>query len=221
MCTTMLSVTLLQHLWLSSASGILRDIAVRMGGFGLFLVAVADSSFLSLPESNDALIAMLSIGSTWKNMLYYVAMTMAGSVIGCLLLYILGRKGGSPLLNRKFSKKAIIRAERLFERYGILTLVVPSMLPPPFPFKLFVLGAGVFRLKLGEFVLAVVIGRLIRYTAWGILAVLYGRQVGAFMERRLPTAGLATIVVFLLVIGGFVVLRRRRHRGDVDEVEDA
>ncbi len=217
----MLSAAFFHHVLLSGVGEILRDLVVRMNGLGLLLVAIADSSFLSLPERNDALIVMLSIGNTWANMMYYVSMTIAGSVIGCLLLYTVGRKGGSPLMKRRFSKKTIERAERLFEKYGILTVVVPSMLPPPFPFKVFVLGAGVFRLRVSEFLMAVVVGRLVRYSTWGVLAVLYGRQVRAYMERRLPVAGIALIVVFLLVVAGIVMLRRRDRRMAEDEPREA
>ncbi len=125
------------------------------------------------------------------------------------------------MMKRRFSKKTIERAERLFEKYGILTVVVPSMLPPPFPFKVFVLGAGVFRLRVSEFLMAVVVGRLVRYSTWGVLAVLYGRQVRAYMERRLPVAGIALIVVFLLVVAGIVMLRRRDRHMAEDEPREA
>ena len=162
-----------QH-WLVKLGSSASNLLSSLGGPGVMCLAIGDSSFLSLPEGNDLLIVVLSAGKSWGNMAYYVAMTITGSVLGCLLLYSVGRKGGSPMLRRKFSTEAIARAERLFERYGILTVLIPSILPPPMPFKIFVLSAGVFRLKVLEFLMAVAIGRTIRYSMWGILAVLYG-----------------------------------------------
>jgi membrane protein DedA with SNARE-associated domain len=175
-------------------------------------LAIGDSSFLSLPEGNDLLIVVLSAGKSWGNMAYYVAMTITGSVLGCLLLYSVGRKGGSPMLRRKFSTEAIARAERLFERYGILTVLIPSILPPPMPFKIFVLSAGVFRLKVLEFLMAVAIGRTIRYSMWGILAVLYGNSVKLYMQQNLHFIGMILFGVFALAISAALVYYFRRIR---------
>jgi membrane protein YqaA with SNARE-associated domain len=208
----MFPVMLYIYPWLGRAGEFLHSLALKMHGVGLMLVAIADSSFLSIPEGNDVLIVVLATGNTWKTMAYFVTMTIAGSVTGCLLLYTVGRKGGSPLLRRRFSEKNIERAERLFEKYGILTVVIPSILPPPCPFKIFVLSAGVFRLKTLEFFTAVVIGRTIRYSIWGILAVLYGNAVKTSMQKNLPALGLALFGVFLLVIGITAMMYGRRLR---------
>lgn len=188
-------------LGLSKIGELVHSAAMKLQGPGLMLVAIADSSFLSLPEGNDFLIVILSMGNTWRSMVYFVAMTIAGSVCGCVLLYTVGRKGGSPLLRRRFSEKNIERVERLFEKYGVLTVAVPSILPPPCPFKIFVLSAGVFRLRMGEFIAAVSIGRTIRYSMWGILAVLYGNSVKLFMQEHLHQIGIVLFVAFLLILG--------------------
>jgi membrane protein DedA with SNARE-associated domain len=184
--------------WLARFGGSVYNLITRFGGPGVMVLAIADSSFLSVPEGNDLLIVILSTGKSWGNMAYYVGMTIAGSVIGCLLLYYVGRKGGSPLLRRRFSSKSIERAEKLFERYGVLTVVIPSILPPPMPFKIFVLSAGVFRLKPLGFIAAVATGRTIRYAMWGILAVLYGNSVKAYMQENLQFVGIVLIACFAL-----------------------
>jgi len=186
-----------QH-WLARFGGSVYSLITRFGGPGVLVLAMADSSFLSVPEGNDLLIVILSTGKSWGNMAYYVAMTIAGSIIGCLVLYYVGRKGGSPLLRRRFSPKSIERAEKLFENYGILTVVIPSILPPPMPFKIFVLSAGVFRLKPLSFIAAVATGRTIRYAMWGILAVLYGNSVKAYMQENLQFVGIVLIACFAL-----------------------
>jgi len=200
-----------QH-WLEKLGNSLRAFLSQIGGWGVLVLAIGDSSFLSLPEGNDLLIVVLSTGGSWGNMAYFVGMTTIGSVIGCSLLYLVGRKGGSPLLRRKFAKHNVDRAERLFEKYGILTVMIPSILPPPLPFKIFVLSAGVFRLNTVAFLTAVVVGRTLRYSMWGILAVLYGNSVKQFMKQNLDVVGIAMLGMFLLLIAGTVVYYLLRIR---------
>jgi len=192
------------------------SLTAAYGGLGLLAVAVADSSFLTLPEANDVLIVLLSAGKSWSEMAYYVAMTTAGSVIGCILLYFAGRKGGRPVLRRKFSDKSLLRVEGLLKRYGMLTVFIPSLLPPPCPFKVFVLTAGVFNLALPEFIGVVALGRTIRYSMWGVLAVLYGGHIVSFMEENLYSIGVILLLTLLFVIGtvAYRALRRRQGSGE-------
>jgi membrane protein YqaA with SNARE-associated domain len=200
---------------LGKLAGMLQGLATALDGPGLFLVAILDSSFLSIPEGNDILIVMLSIGKPWGRMAYYVAMTTLGSILGCLALYTVGRKGGNPLLKRRFSPETVAWAEKRYERFGVLTVVVPSILPPPTPFKVFVLIAGVFELPTWEFIGAVAVGRTIRYAMWGVLAVLYGQAVKEYMQQNLTRVGIvlfALLLVTLLVIGGFYIRKLRARR---------
>jgi membrane protein DedA with SNARE-associated domain len=135
-----------------------------------------------------------------------------------MLLYTLGKRGGSPVLRARFSAANVERAESLFARYGILTVVIPSLLPPPCPFKIFVLGAGVFRLKTIRFAIAVTLGRTIRYSMWGILAVLYGNAVKLYMRENLGTVGLALFGAFLTLIAAtmayYKLSAKRSKMGD-------
>jgi membrane protein YqaA with SNARE-associated domain len=204
-----------QH-WLVKLGDLAGAVLPGIGGFGVLILAMIDSSFFSVPEGNDLLIVILSIGKSWGNMAYLVGMTTIGSVIGCLFLYMIGRKGGSPILRRRFSQQKIDRAETLFGKYGILTIVIPSILPPPIPFKLFVLSAGVFRLNLVEFLIGVVIGRAIRYSIWGILAVLYGDAFKTYMQQNLNLAGAVILIIFglTLAITFICYLCRRRSAAD-------
>lgn len=173
-------------------------LAQTFGGPGLFLIALADSSFLSVPEGNDLLIVVLSIGQSWERMYYLVAMTILGSVAGCSLLYWVGRKGRQVMLKKGYSDR-INRAERLYERFGLWAIIVPCVMPPPTPFKIFVLSAGVLRLSFPRFLMAVLIGRTIRYLSWGILAVVYGLQAKRYLEENFMRAGL--YLFGLLVFG--------------------
>src|SRR5262245_12120452 len=119
---------------------VIQSVAQSLGAPGLALVAFFDSSFLSLPEVADALlvVAVVHQPSLW---VYYAAATTAGSVAGCYALYALAGKGGDAFLRKRFHADRIDRGLGLFKRYGLLAVIVPSILPPPTPFKIFVLLA--------------------------------------------------------------------------------
>jgi membrane protein YqaA with SNARE-associated domain len=191
-------------------------LATKLESALILLVAVADSSFLTIPEGNDLLIVVLSAGKPWNRMLFYVLLTIVGSVLGCFLLYSIGRKGGNPLLKRRFSESAIQRTERIYSKFGALSVFIPSILPPPCPFKVFVLSAGVFRLGKLKFITAVTIGRSIRYLTWGILAVLYGDPVRVYLQQNARKIGVLFFVAFILVVVMLVVVYLRRPSGGGD-----
>lgn len=151
----------------------LLEFARAIGGPGLLLVAFLDSSILSLPEINDFLIIWM-VSRHKPLMIYYATMATLGSLAGCLLLYHLGRRGGERLLRRRFHERHIDRAMALTRRYGALAIIVPALLPPPAPFKIFILLAGVARVPLPTFLISVAMGRGVRYFGEGLLAVWYG-----------------------------------------------
>ncbi len=201
---------LLAALYAGGIAEALRGVAFALDGPGMLVVALFDSSFLSIPEVNDFLIVLLSIGKPAGRVAYYVFMTTLGSVVGCLLLYTVGRKGGNPLLKKKFSPRMMEKIAGLYRRYGVLAVVVPSILPPPCPFKIFVFSAGVFRLSAPAFAAAVALGRSVRYSMWGALAFLYGETVRAFMRDNLHAIGIALFAVFVVVFALFAVSYFRR-----------
>jgi membrane protein YqaA with SNARE-associated domain len=186
----------------------IQGFAESLGGPGLFIISYLDSSFLSFPQVCDALIVLLTVRHE-SRMLYYAAATTLGSIAGCFTLYLVGRKGGEALLRKRFTQGSIDRAMDMFRRYGILAIVVPSLLPPPMPFKVFVLGAGVARVGPYQFLLAVSIGRGIRYFGEGFLALWYGEEALVFLRDHADTVGLWFGLAVLA--GGviFVLLRRR------------
>jgi membrane protein YqaA with SNARE-associated domain len=180
-------------------------LALALGGPGLFFVAVADSSFLSVPEGNDLLIVVLSTGQGWQLMTYYVVMTTLGSVCGCALLYSVGRRGG-VFMQRRLKTERVNDLETVYRQWGMWAVVVPSILPPPTPFKIFVLSAGLFRLPFAKFLLAVAVGRSVRYFMWGILAVLYGQLAKNFMQQNLPAVGVGLFLLLAGAITGYAVM---------------
>ena len=184
-----------------------------LGGWALLLIALFDSSFLSLPEVNDILIITLSIKNPGK-MLYYCTMTTLGSILGCLALFTVGRKGGQVLLRKKFAQHKIETVARWYKKYGILAVMIPSILPPPMPFKIFVLFAGAFRIGVGRFIFAVTAGRGFRYFLEGFLAVEYGEAAKDYMHQNYPYIALG--VVALVFISALLYFLYRRNRAAKD-----
>lgn len=190
--------------------------ALGIGGPGLFLVAFLDSSFLSLPEINDLLVVMLVIEHEAR-MPYYALMATLGSLSGCLVLYGVGRTGGEALVRRRFSGPRTTRALDLSKRYGVLAIAVPAVLPPPAPFKIFVLLAGVAAVPVWRFAVTIALARGFRYFLIGVLAVRYGDDAVAFIEEN----GRAVALVLLGVLAAGVlawIVRRRRGRAGAGEL---
>src|SRR5689334_19679479 len=132
-------------------SAFIQSVAETLGAPGLALISFLDSSFISLPEVADALIvvSVLREPAAW---LYYAAAATVGSVGGCYALYSLAKKGGHAFLHRRFHADRIERGLAVFKRYGLLAVVVPALLPPPTPFKIFVLLAGVAEVRPTTFI---------------------------------------------------------------------
>jgi membrane protein YqaA with SNARE-associated domain len=187
----------------------IQDWASELGGIGLFVIALLDSSFLSFPQVNDLLIIVLSTKYP-ERMPYYAGMTTIGSLIGCFMLYGVARRGGDKFLRAKLKGRYVDRALRLYQKYGLLAVVVPSLLPPPVPFKVFVLLAGAAAVSPWRFGTAVVIGRGIRYFGQGYLAVLYGERAADFMRAYGAQIGIG--LAALAVAGGVTVVWLRRKR---------
>jgi membrane protein YqaA with SNARE-associated domain len=195
---------------LSNIVAAIREWASAYGGVGLFVIAALDSSFLSFPQVNDLLIIYLST-KTPALMPYYATMTTAGSLAGCLVLYAFARRGGEVFLRKRFSGERVERGLALYQRHGLLAVVVPSLLPPPTPFKLFVLLAGAAKVSPWKFLAAITIGRGIRYFGQGYLAVLYGEAAVTLVRDHgtVVGLGLAGGALIIGIVYYYFVARRR------------
>jgi membrane protein YqaA with SNARE-associated domain len=191
--------------------GWIKAFAVSLGGPGLFLIAFLDSSFLSFPEVNDLLIIWLTTQHE-ERMVYYALMSTLGSVSGCLALYFVARKGGEAFFRKRFNPRHLERGTATFRRYGLLAILVPSILPPPMPFKVFVLAAGVAKVRPFDFIIAIVIGRGCRYFGEGLLAVYYGDHAVEFLRNNFRTVALGVALASLVLGAGWILWRRRRER---------
>jgi membrane protein YqaA with SNARE-associated domain len=192
---------------ITSALTRLSEYFVALGPFGLFAVALLDSTFVPLPSSVDAIMILLTTANP-RWMVLYAVIATTGSTLGCVILYSVSKRAGSRAL-RKFSPAKQKRVKELIDRYDVLSVLVASVMPPPFPFKLFVISAGVFRFGLPRFTLAIIAGRLFRFLLEGYLAVRYGAQAKEVLAKYYPWIGLGLAV---LIIVFFVVRNRRKHR---------
>ena len=185
--------------------------ALALGGPGLFIVAFLDSSFISLPQINDLLVVlMVSRNKAW--MPYYATMAALGSVSGSYVLYRLAARGGETFLKKRLRQGHMERALALYSKHGLLALIIPGLLPPPAPFKLFVLAAGVANVPPSQFVLGVAIARGLRYFALGLLTVYYGDVALELMQTRGREVALWAVALILTVAAAVWLLRRRGRR---------
>ncbi|MEK6324331.1 MAG: VTT domain-containing protein [Acidobacteriota bacterium] len=152
------------------------------GSLGLFGISLVDSAGIPLPGGPDAVMILLSANTPALMPLYALAAT-AGSAIGCTLLYLVARRAGVAALKRLKPEKRT-RIENLLGRCDLIAVMVPAVLPPPFPFKPFVLCAGVFRLKTWRFITAIFIGRAIRFLVEGWLAIRFGADAGRIISQH-------------------------------------
>jgi membrane protein YqaA with SNARE-associated domain len=185
----------------------ISEYLITFGAFGLFAVALLDSTFVPLPSSADALMLLLTTAHP-RWMLLYAFMATAGSSLGCWILYVISRRAGARAL-RRFSEAKQKRVKELIERYDMAAVLVATLLPPPFPFKLFVVTAGVFRFSLVRFMIAIVVGRAFRFLLEGYIAVRYGAEAKAILAQYYPWIGLGLALAILLYVSS---MSFRRHR---------
>jgi len=175
----------------------LQRIIATMGGPGLFVVTFFDSSVLSFPFIADGLLIDLAIQRPLR-MPLYATMAALGSLAGCIWLYWLAKKGGEAYFHRHAGKHAV-RARQWVANNAFLSVFIPAILPPPFPFKIFVLAEGVFQVPLPTFVVALLLGRGLRYFAEGIFGVKYGSHSLIFLTTHGPAFAIATFAILLLL----------------------
>jgi membrane protein YqaA with SNARE-associated domain len=203
--------------WLHEVARWLQHFIVHVpfyvAGPAMIVIGALDSSLLSLPEINDYLVVARCYTHP-AAAFYFPLFAALGSVLGCLLLYTIMRRGGQAVIRRRFRAEHIERVEKAYARYGFLALAVPAILPPPVPFKIFVATAGALEFPRWRFVLTIMIARSVRYYVEGILAVYYGKRVLFFLrDYGLIILGLAAASC-LVGLSAYLLLKRfnaKRH----------
>ena len=185
-------------------------IAGGLGAPGLFLISFLDSSVLTFPVINDLLLIQLSMRHP-SRMPLYAMMAATGSTLGCTLLYFLARKGGEAFFHSQAGRHGGA-VRHWVERNGFGGMLAAALLPPPTPFKFFVLAAGVFKVPLVSFASAVGLARVIRYFGVGYLAVRYGANALPYLaQHKLQVALIVIVFVAVSYAVSRVILKERKH----------
>ena len=187
----------------------IQSLALALGAPGLFLVTFLDSSFLSLPEATDLLLIWMVIQHK-SRMVLYASTAVVGSVVGCLALYYVGRKGATRWCARGLVPRASIARSRTIQQYGVLAVLIPCLLPPPAPFKIFIILAGIAGISVVQFTLAIAIGRTIRYFGEGFLAIRYGDQALDYIHANGKMVSLALVGVIVAAAAGYFLWTKAR-----------
>jgi membrane protein YqaA with SNARE-associated domain len=176
--------------------------AGALGAPGLFLISFLDSSVLTFPVINDLLLIELSIEHPAR-MPLYALVAATGSVLGCVLLYFIARKGGEAFFHKKAGDRAAA-IRHWVEENGFVGMLIAALLPPPTPFKIFVFAAGVFEVPLWSYTSAITLARLIRYFGIGYLAIRYGNDALPYLkDHKLE----ATVVIVLFILLSYLISR--------------
>ena len=179
----------------------------HLGIWGVFVIAFFDSALLGMPV--DAIVATY-VYKDHKRLLFYVLMAAIGSALGSIPLYIIGYLGGEKVLRKRISEERFLRIHRSFEQHEFWALMFPAMLPPPMPFKIFVLGAAIFEMSFRDFLAAIFAGRCVRFLTLSLLALWLGPHIvdliGTLLRR--PILWVVIALVILAALGW--VLRKKR-----------
>lgn len=182
---------------------------LHLGGIGFIPLGLLDNSVIPVPGSMDVLLIVLAARGPdlW---FYYAIMATAGSVLGSFVTYRIARKGGKEAVAKRFPRRAVNRVYKIFERWGFGAIAIPAMLPPPTPMVAFVLAAGAMQYSAVKFLIALVVGRFVRYTLLAYLASRYGRRI----LTVITTHGHLVLWVAAALVGiGVAVFLVMRARG--------
>jgi membrane protein YqaA with SNARE-associated domain len=175
-----------------------------LGIWGPFVIAFADSALLGMPV--DFIVARY-VYQDRRRFLVYIVMASLGSALGSIPLYIIGYFGGEKVLRKRISEERFLKIHRSFEQHEFWALMFPGMLPPPMPFKILVLGAAVFEMRFRDFLVAIFLGRFVRFLVLSVLVLWFGPQIvglfgGVFKRHWI-------MVLSVMVVGICLWLARR------------
>src|SRR6478672_5006502 len=156
-----------------------------LGAWGVFAIAALDGAAVGLPM--DVVVGGY-VAQNHQRLLLYVLMAAAGSSLGSLVIYIIGYKGGEELLRKRVSAERFQKLHAAFDKHPFWSLMFPAMLPPPTPFKMFALAAAVAEMSIWHFVLAIFLGRMVRFLVLALLVLRFGpgviRSLGDFFTHH-------------------------------------
>jgi membrane protein YqaA with SNARE-associated domain len=175
-------------------------LVLKFGGIGLLVLGILDSSFLFAPWGNDLLlVAMTARHPGLAQMLYYAAMSMIGSVLGCLLIDLTVRPLGAAGLERHLSKRRLAGVRIKIEKNAGSALAIASLAPPPFPFTAFVIGAAALQYPRKRILAIIGITRMVRFTVIGLLALRFGHRILKWADSPVVQGFLIGLIVVCTV----------------------
>jgi membrane protein YqaA with SNARE-associated domain len=197
---------------INRATSWVETFALGLGAPGLFLLAFVDSSVLALPQVVEILIVwmVLEHPDRW---LFYGSLATVGSVAGLYLLFALARKGGDAFLRKRLHARHLERVMAAFQRYGVVTLILPSLIPPPVPLKPFVLIAGVAGMPRRRFLIAMGAGRAVRFVGLALLTYWYGRPALDYVRANALFVTLAALAAIVAGVLAYIAYRKLRPTG--------
>ena len=198
----------------------------RFGGPGLIVVALIDNSFIPIPGGLDVATILLSSAhrEAWP---YYGFMATLGAVVGGYLTFRIGRKGGKETLEKKVGREKAEKVYKKFEKHGFSTVVIGSLIPPPFPIVPVLMAPGILKYPTRKFLAALALGRGIRYFAFAFIGHRYGASILKFFNTYRKPA--MWTLISLAVLGGIAALvyfkyyrpkRRSEERAAGEPVEE-
>lgn len=197
----------MQHI-LAKYTAFLWAILQPLGIWGVFAIAALDSAAVGLPL--DVVVGGY-IAQNHSRLLLYVLMAAAGSALGSLVIYAIGFAGGEELLRKRVSPERFQKLHAAFEKHPFWSLMFPAMLPPPTPFKLFALGAAVAEMSISHFILAIFLGRTLRFLVLGILVVKFGPGIIHTSRIFFSHHFHWLVIAALLALVAWLLWRRRRR----------
>jgi membrane protein YqaA with SNARE-associated domain len=187
-----------------------------LGIWGPFVIAFADSALLGMPV--DFIVATY-VYQDRKRLLIYITMAALGSALGSIPLYVVGYLGGEKVLRKRISEERFLKVHRSFERHEFWALMFPGMLPPPTPFKIFVLGAAVFEMRFRDFLVAIFLGRFLRFLVLSVLVLWFGPQIVGLFGGVVKRHWILVVAVLVGAVCVWVGLRLWRRVDEDDRVE--
>jgi membrane protein YqaA with SNARE-associated domain len=196
----------IQHIFVRYTA-FLWAILQPLGAWGVFAIAALDGAAVGLPM--DVVIAGY-VSQNHARLLLYVLMGAAGSALGSLVIYAIGYAGGEELLRKRVTPERFEKLHAAFEKHPFWSLMFPAMLPPPTPFKLFALGAAVAEMSISHFLLAIFLGRTVRFLVLGILVVKFGPGIVHTLRIFFSRHFYWLLIALALGLAAWLVVQRRK-----------
>jgi len=195
----------------------IKHVLVPLGPWGMLALAAVDGSFLGMPL--DA-IFVYYVYTDPSRFLLYVLLGAVGSTLGSIVIYIIGYTGGEVLLRKRLSPARFEKIHESFDRHEFWALMFPAMLPPPAPFKIFVLAAAAFEMSLAHFLLAIFAGRFLRFLIEALLTLWFGPQIVTLTVNLFAHHFLGILLAVGIILIGWLIWRRAERRSPAIDINE-